>query len=59
MLYYLIFVAMCTWQGAFPISTFRKYTQARLLSKQYTPDDRKYMVSVLATMLLTYVEKAS
>lgn len=43
----------------FPIPTFRKHTQARLLSKHYTPDDRKYIVSVLGTMLLTYVERAS
>ena len=43
----------------FPIPTFRKHTQARLLAKQLTPDDRKYMVTVLGTMLLTYVEKAS
>ena len=43
----------------FSIPTFRKHTQARLLSKQMTPDDRKYTVSVLGTMLLTYVERAS
>lgn len=37
----------------FPIPTFRKHTQARLLAKQLTPDDRKYIVTVF-TMLLTY-----
>ena len=35
----------------FPIPNFRKHTQARLLSKQMTPD--------LGTMLLTYVERSS
>ena len=42
----------------FPIPTFRKHTQTRLVAQQLTPDDRKYMVSVLGTMPLTYIEKA-
>ena len=42
------------WQGAgsVPNTHFQK---ARLLAKYYTTDDQKHMVSVLGTMLLTYV----
>ena len=43
----------------FPIPRFRKHTQMKLDKKLLTSDDRKYMVSVLGTMLLTYVETAS
>ncbi len=41
----------------FPIPLFRKMTMDALAQKRYTTDDRKYMIRVLSTMILTHVEK--
>ena len=43
----------------FPIPYFRKYTQANLDKELFTDEDRKYIVSVLGTMLLTYKDSIS
>ena len=43
----------------FPIPLFRKSTMDSLEQKKYTTDDRKYMIRVLSTMILTHVEKAT
>ena len=41
----------------FPIPHFRDHTQKKLENKQFDSDDRKYMVRVLATMLLAHVSR--
>ena len=38
---------------------FRESTEENLANKIYYPDDRKYMVRVLATMILAHVRRAS
>ena len=43
----------------FPIPLFRKSTMDSLEQKKYTTDDRKYMVRVLSTMILTHVQRAT
>lgn len=43
----------------FPIPLFRKSTMDALEQKKYTTDDRKYMIRVLSTMMLTYVQRAT
>ena len=43
----------------FPIPLFRKSTIDSLEQKKYTTDDRKYMVRVLSTMILTHVQRAT
>ena len=43
----------------FPIPLFRKVTMDALAQKRYTTDDRKYMIRVLSTMILTHIEKAT
>ena len=43
----------------FPIPIFRRGTEEALKNKKFDLDDRRYMVRVLATMLLTYVQHAS
>ena len=43
----------------FPIPLFRKVTMDALAQKRYTTDDRKYMIRVLSTMILTHIEKST
>lgn len=43
----------------FPIPQFRHHTQLNLEKGVLVDDDRKYIVSVLGTVLLTYVQRAS
>lgn len=38
---------------------FRQSTEENLANEIFYPDDRKYMVRVLATMILTHTSKAS
>ena len=38
---------------------FRQATEEHLNNKIFYPDDRHYMVRVLATMILPYVSKAT
>ena len=38
---------------------FRQATEEHLSRKVFYPDDRRYMVRVLATMILSHVSKAS
>lgn len=41
----------------FPIPVFRPSTEENLANKKIADDDRKYIVRVLATMLLSYVQR--
>ncbi|XP_065890195.1 uncharacterized protein [Dysidea avara] len=43
----------------FPIPVFRQTTEQNLVKKDLYPDDRRYMVRVLSTMILAHVSKAS
>ena len=43
----------------FPIPKFRQHTQNNLEKGVIGDDDRKYIVSVLGTVLLTHVQRAS
>ena len=43
----------------FPVPLFRKQTQDNLNNGLLCEGDRKYIVGVLGTMMLTYVDKAS
>ena len=43
----------------FPVPLFRRTTEEHLANKIIYPDDRRYMVRVLGTMILSHVSKAS
>lgn len=43
----------------FPIPAFREATEKNLADGRVPPDDRKYIVRTLATMLLTYIQRPS
>ncbi len=43
----------------FPIPMFRHSTEENLTKHRLLSEDRKYMVQVLATVLMTYVQKPS
>ena len=43
----------------FIVPLFRKSTEENLAKKVFYPDDRKYMVQVLATTILSHVSRAS
>ena len=43
----------------FIVPLFRKSTEENLAKKVFYPDDRKYMVRVLATTILSQVSRAS
>lgn len=43
----------------FPIPRFRKHAEQNFGKKLLTDEDRKYVVGVIGTMLLTYVDSVS
>lgn len=59
---YTNFACTLTLQGPpepFPIPMFKEEVEKSLSKKKPCNEDRKYMVRVLATVLLTYVQKPS